>query len=101
MRDRKPSEVGNYDLTRVAEEVEEGTLNTGRDNSSELERSLAVVSLGQGKWPDDFIDALKPLTPSRAINSNRRALKKPTRSSPPHSVSPPRRFFYIDRRVAA
>ena len=26
MRDRKPSEVGNYDLTRVAEEVEEGTL---------------------------------------------------------------------------
>ena len=44
MRDRKPGEVGNSDLTRVAEEVGEGTLNTRRDSSSE-----AVVSLGQGK----------------------------------------------------
>ena len=69
MRDRKPSEVGNYDLTRVAEEVEEGTLNTGRDNSSELKRRIPVVSLGQGKWPDDFVDAFKPPTPSRAINN--------------------------------
>ena len=49
MRDRKPSEAGNHDLTRVAEEVEGGTLNTGRDNGSEPKRSLAVVSLGQGK----------------------------------------------------
>ena len=94
MRDRKPSEVGNYDLTRVAEEVEEGTLNTGRDNSSELKRRIPVVSLGQGKWPDDFVDAFKPPTPSRAININRRDLEKPIRSSPPHSVSP-RKFAYI------
>ena len=36
MRDRKPSEVGNCDLTRVAEKGEEGILNTGRDSSSEL-----------------------------------------------------------------
>ena len=35
-RDRKPSEVGNCDLTRVAEKGEEGILNTGRDSSSEL-----------------------------------------------------------------
>ena len=48
-RDRKPSEVGNCDLTRLAEEVEKGTLNTGRDNGSEPKRRLAVVSLGQGK----------------------------------------------------
>ena len=46
MRDRKPSEVGNYDLTRAAEEVEEGTLNTGRDNSSELKRRPSLVQLG-------------------------------------------------------
>ena len=94
MRDRKSSEVGNYDLTRVAEEVEEGTLNTGRDNSSELKRRIPVVSLGQGKCPDDFVDAFKPPTPSRAININRRDLEKPIRSSPPHSVSP-RKFAYI------
>ena len=94
MRDRKPSEVGNYDLTRVAEEVEEGTLNTGRDNSSQLKRRIPVVSLGQGKWPDDFVDAFKPPTPSRAININRCDLEKPIRSSPPHSVSP-RKFAYI------
>ena len=51
MRNWKPSEVGNYDLT-VAEGLGlGGTLNTGRDNSSELERSPAVVSLGQGKCP--------------------------------------------------
>ena len=82
MRDRKPSEVGNYDLTRVAEEVEEGTLNTGRDNSSELKRRIPVVSLGQGKWPDDFVDAFKPPTPSRAININQRDPKKPITVKP-------------------
>ena len=49
MRDRKSSEVGNCDLTRLAEEVEKGTLNTRRDNGSEPKRRLAVVSLGQGK----------------------------------------------------
>ena len=59
MRDRKLSEVGNYDLTRVAEDVEGGTLNAGRDDSSEPKRRPGVVQLGQGKWPDDFIDAFK------------------------------------------
>ena len=85
----------------MAEEVEEVTSNTGRDNSSELKRSPAVVSLGQGKWLDDFIDAFKPLTPSRVININQCDLKKPIRPSPPHSVSLSRKFSYIDCRVAA
>ena len=58
MRDRKLSEVGNYDLTWAAEEVEGGMLNTGRDDSSKPKRRLSVVQLGQGKWPDDFIDAV-------------------------------------------
>ena len=73
----------------MVEGVEEGTLNTGRDNGSELKRSPAVVSLGQGKWLDDFIDAFKPLTLSCVININQRDLKKPIRSSPPHSESAP------------
>ena len=89
MRDRKPSEAGNHDLTRVAEEVEGGTLNTGRDNSSELKRMPGVVQLGKGKFSEDLIDAFKQPVPSRAVNFNRRDLEKPIRSSPPHSVSPP------------
>ena len=48
-RDWKASEAGNCDLTRLAEEVEKGTLNTRRDNGSEPRRRPAVVSLGQGK----------------------------------------------------
>ena len=58
MRDWKLSEVGNYDLTWAAEEVEGGMLNTGRDDSSKPKRRPSVVQLGQGKWPDDFIDAV-------------------------------------------
>ena len=80
----------------MAEEVEEVTSNTRRDNSSELKRSPAVVSLGQGKWLDDFIDAFKPLIPSCVINISQRDLKRPIRSSPLHSVSVPRWFSYID-----
>ena len=71
MRDWKPSEVGNYGLTRAAEEVKEGTLNTGRD-----------LVLFNGKWPDDFIDAFKPPMPSRAININQRDPKKPITVKP-------------------
>ena len=43
MRDWKLSEVGNYDLTWAAEEVEEGMLNTGRDDSSKPKRRPRVV----------------------------------------------------------
>ena len=45
MRDRKPSEGG--------------ALNTRRDDRPEPKRRPSVVQLGQGKWPDDFIDAFK------------------------------------------
>ena len=57
-------------------------MNTGRENSSELKRRIPVVSLGQGKWPDDFVDAFKPPTPSRAININQRDPKKPITVKP-------------------
>ena len=69
IRDRKPSEAGNLDLTRVAEKVEEGTLNTGRDNSSDLKRRPSVVQLGKSKFSEDLIDAFKPPGPSRVINT--------------------------------
>lgn len=106
MRDRKPSEAANNDLTRVAEEVEEGTLNAGREGSNgsasaaEVKRRQAAVQLGKGKWPDDFISAFQAPPSSRAININRSGqgpgseLEKPG-ASPPHSVSPPRKFAYI------
>ena len=44
MRDRKLSEVGNYDLTRVAEEDEGGTLNAGRDDGSEPKGGLVLFN---------------------------------------------------------
>ena len=55
MRDRKLSELGT--LVWWGRQ-EGGTLNTGRDDSSKPKRRLSVVQLGQGKWPDDFIDAV-------------------------------------------
>ena len=54
MRDRKLSELGT--LVWWGRQ-EGGTLNTGRDDSSKPKRRPSVVQLGQGKWPDDFIDA--------------------------------------------
>ena len=69
MRDWKPSEVGNYDLTRAVEEDGGGGSGSGRNNSVEPERRPAVVSLGQGKWPDDFIDASEPPARSRKANT--------------------------------
>ena len=60
-------------------------MNTGRDNSSEPKRRPGVVQLGQGKWPDDFIDA----------SNDQRDLEKPIQPGPPHSVSPSRKFAYI------
>ena len=55
MRDRKLSELGT--LVWWGRQ-EGGTLNTGRDDSSKPKRRPSVVQLGQGKWPDDFIDAV-------------------------------------------
>ena len=62
---------------RAAEEVKEGTLNTGRD-----------LVLFNGKWPDDVIDAFKPRAPSCAISRSQY-------DHPTHPVSPPRKLAYI------
>lgn len=79
LRDRRLSEAGmNNDLTRVAEETEEGTVHRkaledagkepelGRPESAGRHRSRPqAIQLGKGKWPDDFIDAFKPGSPPR------------------------------------
>ena len=44
-------------------------MNTRRDSSSELKRRPDFVSLGQGKWPNDFIDASEPRARSRKANT--------------------------------
>lgn len=89
-RERRPSETVPVDLLRVVEESEEpnssGGCGSSRDN---VARRSAVpvngrverIKLGQGKWPDDFLDAFQsayaPSSPSRPI-----AIKKlPSRSS--------------------
>ena len=81
-RERKPSETVPVDLLRVVEESEEllnvnnvapgstaASTGTG-DKTGRMER----INLGKGKWPDDFLDALK--APSRPI-----AIRKPSPSS--------------------
>lgn len=79
-RERKPSETVPVDLSRVVEESEEflnsnhvtpGNTATGVDDrTGRMER----IKLGKGKWPDDFLDALK--APSHPI-----AIRKPSPSS--------------------
>lgn len=89
-RDRKPSETVPVDLSRVIEESEEPNPSSsgggGNSSSGNVARRSAVpangrverIKLGQGKWPDDFLDAFKaPSSPTRPI-----AIRKPpSRSS--------------------
>ena len=88
-RDRKPSETVPVDLSRVVEESEEPnpSLNRGGNSNSNVARRSAAnghverIKLGQGKWPDDFLDAFQagyaPTSPTRPI-----AIRKPpSRSS--------------------
>jgi hypothetical protein len=72
-RERKPSETVPVDLLRVVEESEELAPASMDDRIGRMER----INLGKGKWPDDFLDALKaPSSPSRPI-----AIRKPSLSS--------------------
>ena len=78
-RERKPSETVPVDLLRVVEESEEPNPGGGGDSSSNVASRSAVpvngrierIKLGQGKWPDDFLDAFQaayaPSSPSRPI----------------------------------
>lgn len=79
-RERKPSETVPVDLLRVVEESEEPNPSGGGDSSSgDVEPKSAIpvngrverIKLGQGKWPDDFLDVFQasyaPSSPSRPI----------------------------------
>jgi hypothetical protein len=90
--ERKPSETVPVDLSRVVEESEETNPSSsggggGGSSSGNVARRSAVpangrverIKLGQGRWPDDFFDALTyaPSSPTRPI-----AIRKPpSRSS--------------------
>lgn len=56
-KDRRRSD--SIDLSRVAEESEEGTIPTrrlnGNGNDSGSPQPQRVIKLGQAKWPDDFM----------------------------------------------
>jgi hypothetical protein len=94
LRERRPSETVPVDLLRVVEESEEPT--SGGGNSSRGVASagrlapangrIERINLKQGKWPDDFLDALQPqnYVPSRPI-----AIKKPSRTSLSASADAP------------
>ncbi len=80
-RERRPSETIPVDLLRVVEESEE-PVSGGGGSSSVARGNVAPangrINLKQGKWPDDFLDAIQPqnYVPSRPI-----AIKKPSRTS--------------------
>lgn len=93
MRDRRPSEAAVIDLSRVAEEAEEGSLNAHGDDSLELKKRPAAIQLGKGKWPDDFLSAFQA-PPTRSISIKRPDTEKHLSSSP-LSVSPPRKLVYV------
>ncbi|KAN0138160.1 hypothetical protein V8E53_004049 [Lactarius tabidus] len=72
-RERKPSETVPVDLLRVVEESEElaPAASTG-DRTGRMER----INLGNGKWPNDFLDALN--VPSSSSPSRPIAIRKPS-----------------------
>jgi len=88
-RERKPSESA-VDLSRVVEESEEPTSGGGggrgvaRGKVAPANGRVERINLKQGKWPDDFLDALQSqnFVPSRPI-----AIKKSSRSSLSVSMS--------------
>ena len=80
IRPRKPSETP-VDLSRVVEESEEPVSRGGGSSSvarGKVASANGRINLKQGKWPDDFLDALQSqnFVPSRPI-----AIKKSSRSS--------------------
>lgn len=54
-KDRRRSD--SIDLSRVAEESEEGTIPTRHHSGNIHQPQQKIIKLGQAKWPDDFIKA--------------------------------------------
>lgn len=82
-RERRPSETP-VDLSRVNEECEEPLSSVARGKAAPANGRIERINLKQGKWPDDFLDALQSqnYAPSRPI-----AIKKSSRSSLSVSMS--------------
>lgn len=104
MRDRRPSETAIVDLTRVAEEAEEGTLHPHAVKSNvesgvdAAKQARQPIQLGKGKWPDDFISAFSAPAPSapipiKNINDHDQRSDSPMAHTSPLtslSISPPK-----------
>ncbi|KAL5536788.1 CDC15_1 [Sanghuangporus sanghuang] len=102
LRDRRPSEAAVIDLSRVAEEAEDGTAAAGGAGGSsgeaapEPKRRPQAIQLGKGKWPDDFVQAFKSGSPPRSSPGSgsgiafHRAEAERVLSSSPLAASPPR-----------
>ncbi|KAH9973475.1 hypothetical protein BGW80DRAFT_241207 [Lactifluus volemus] len=85
-RERKPSETVPVDLSRVVEESEEPSIGSAGGVTQGGRERVERIKLGQGKWPDDFLDALQAqnYAPSRPI-----AIRKPSPSSLALSAADP------------
>ncbi|KAL5531353.1 hypothetical protein ACEPAG_4230 [Sanghuangporus baumii] len=100
LRDRRPSEAAIIDLSRVAEEAEDGTAAAAGASSGEPalgpKRRPQAIQLGKGKWPDDFVQAFNPGSPPRSSPGSgsgiafHRAEAERVLSSSPLAASPPR-----------
>ena len=98
-RDRKVSEnAGVVDLSRVAEETDEGSLvqrpNARAPSSPTRDRSPAI-RLGKGKWPDDFMNAFQYPARSSPVQVLENRDERPLVESPT-SISPPIRRLPLD-----
>ncbi|KAJ7623201.1 STE/STE11/cdc15 protein kinase [Roridomyces roridus] len=91
-RDTKMSE-SFIDLSRVEEMDEAGTASRGLGRQWEQQRppevqrldTKAAIRLGKGKWPDDFMDALQPQSPTTSE----------LRSPSPSGISSPRKLAIV------
>ncbi|KAF8577988.1 hypothetical protein K439DRAFT_1530932 [Ramaria rubella] len=86
-RDRKVSDgLGVVDLSRVAEETDEGSVARRLPPNSPSSNKPPPIRLGKGKWPDDFMNAFESARPNPAevLEGNgggRRSLDSPTSPS--------------------
>ncbi|KAJ7281494.1 Pkinase-domain-containing protein [Mycena rebaudengoi] len=83
------------DLSRVEEMDEAGTTSRGMTKRWEQlqaeahrpEKPAPAIRLGKGKWPDDFIEALSPSSPTTPQDPARSSSSSPSSTSPPRKLA--------------
>ena len=85
-RERRPSETIPVDLSRVVEESEEPPIGSAGGVTQGGRERVERIKLGQGKWPDDFLDALQA---QNYASSRPIAIRKPSPSSLALSAADP------------